>query len=94
MKQSELNELAQVVKDFSKGDMLVAAIPGEIRNSGKMEKVIKTTVGHIPSQKSRTFIYRGEYRDYRKALQEATDEIINEIHSEIVQDATKDDKSL
>lgn len=94
MKQSELNELAQIVKEFSKDEFIVAAIPGEIYNNGKPVRVIKTSVGHVPSQKMRTFIYRDDWKDYRKTLKIAVDEIIQEIHAELVAGKDKPKNSL
>lgn len=73
--RTQINELHEAVKEFTNERTLVMAVPGQIRNSGRMIDAVQVTIGHNPTQKTYRYIYRGQSNGFKQWLKETIDKI-------------------
>ena len=89
MTQGQFKELQAIVASFTTDEIIVTAIPKQIRNNGKPYDVIEMAVVHKATMEMVRFLYRESLSNLRSTLKQAIDELINTIHRKIVENPTK-----
>lgn len=78
IQKSQIDELHEAVKEYSNERTLVMAIPGMIKNSGRMIDAVQVTIGHNPTHKIHKFIYRGLPSNFKDWLKKTIDKLENQ----------------
>lgn len=76
-KSTELRQLNEVIKELTTDRLIIMAIPGTIRNSGKNVPAIEVTIGDNLMKKKHVEIYRGLVSNFRTYLKKRLDIIAN-----------------
>jgi hypothetical protein len=71
----KIEELNKVIGEFSNDETPIIAIPGQVKNNGKLVDALHVVIGHAPSKKKFDYTYRGLSSNFREWMKEKIDNI-------------------
>lgn len=73
-----IEELHKVVKEFTTDEIVIMAVPGMIKNNGKMVDAIQVTIGNNRTKKKEEYIYRDNWSAFRPFIKKLVDKLNNQ----------------
>jgi hypothetical protein len=77
LSNAEIRQLHTVVKEFSNDRTTILAIPGQIKNNGRLINAIDIVIGQNSTRKAHRRMYRGLTSNFRDWLKKEIDKIEN-----------------
>lgn len=73
-----IEQLNKIVMKYSTEKVMIMAVPGQIRNNGRLVDAIMVVIGNNEKKTKEEYIYRGLWTNFESFIKKHTDKINNE----------------